>query len=469
MNSQHHEENKEQASHLLNRKEHTEVLKSCLTRKIPPEFEHFVPVQTWCVYWITHSLSLLGQEKFFGKIRDDVIKFMSECCHPAGGYGGGPGQIGHLATSYAAVNALITVSGEKALDSIDRVGLIKFLHDVKQPDGSFAMHIDGETDSRATYCALVILKLLNIHDEILLEDVATWILSCQTYEGGFGSVPGSEAHGGYTFCCVASLCLLNQLRSANLSSLLRWLTRKQLETEGGFCGRSNKLVDSCYSFWQGAIFPMIHAHLSDINHTPSSICAYMQQHQDNLERFERSKRQRDPTLSERAEENASSSETALNSSESKGGKGSTRRCSPSNQDEAPVSRNADESRQERKARGANLDHYLSGWLFDCCALQNYVLDCCQATDGLLKDKPGVEADIYHTCYALSGLSISQHQPDGSVIDVGSQSINLLAQTHPLFNLNQQSLENCFMYFRTKMIETAFSSSSSEPEDEVAAE
>jgi hypothetical protein len=27
--------------------------------------------------------------------------------------------------------------------------------------------------------------------------------------------------------------------------------------EGGFQGRTNKLVDSCYSFWQGGIFPLI--------------------------------------------------------------------------------------------------------------------------------------------------------------------------------------------------------------------
>jgi protein farnesyltransferase subunit beta len=27
--------------------------------------------------------------------------------------------------------------------------------------------------------------------------------------------------------------------------------------EGGFQGRANKLVDSCYTFWQGAAFPLI--------------------------------------------------------------------------------------------------------------------------------------------------------------------------------------------------------------------
>ena len=29
--------------------------------------------------------------------------------------------------------------------------------------------------------------------------------------------------------------------------------------EGGFQGRTNKLVDGCYSFWVGALIPLIQA------------------------------------------------------------------------------------------------------------------------------------------------------------------------------------------------------------------
>lgn len=31
-----------------------------------------------------------------------------------------------------------------------------------------------------------------------------------------------------------------------------------MRLEGGFQGRTNKLVDGCYSFWQGGAFPLIH-------------------------------------------------------------------------------------------------------------------------------------------------------------------------------------------------------------------
>ena len=32
---------------------------------------------------------------------------------------------------------------------------------------------------------------------------------------------------------------------------------RQMTKEGGFNGRTNKLVDSCYSFWQGSIFSLL--------------------------------------------------------------------------------------------------------------------------------------------------------------------------------------------------------------------
>jgi prenyltransferase beta subunit len=36
-----------------------------------------------------------------------------------------------------------------------------------------------------------------------------------------------------------------------------WLIMRQMPVEGGFQGRTNKLVDGCYSFWQGATFAVV--------------------------------------------------------------------------------------------------------------------------------------------------------------------------------------------------------------------
>ena len=114
--------------------------------------------------------------------------------------------------------------------------------------------------------------------------------SCQTYEGGLASAshpdlgdapPLGESHGGYTFCALAShFVLLSspslQTRSQsnnlvddessgpctlNVHSLLRWATSMQgLPIEaGGFRGRSNKLVDGCYSWWCAGLFSILSA------------------------------------------------------------------------------------------------------------------------------------------------------------------------------------------------------------------
>lgn len=48
--------------------------------------------------------------------------------------------------------------------------------------------------------------------------------SCQTYEGGFCGVPGMEAHGGYAFCGLAALFMLQKQHLCDLQSLLVWFT-----------------------------------------------------------------------------------------------------------------------------------------------------------------------------------------------------------------------------------------------------
>ncbi|TYK14957.1 protein farnesyltransferase subunit beta-like [Cucumis melo var. makuwa] len=71
-----------------------------------------------------------------------------------------------------------------------------------------------------------------------------------SFEGGIAGEPGSEAHGGYTFCGLATLILINEVHQFDLRSLLDWLVFCQASLECGFHGRTNKLVDGCYSFWQ---------------------------------------------------------------------------------------------------------------------------------------------------------------------------------------------------------------------------
>ena len=66
-----------------------------------------------------------------------------------------------------------------------------------------------------------------------------------------------------SFCGLAALLLLGKERLCNLEVLLVWAAARQMRCEGGFQGRTNKLVDACYSFWQGGIFPLLHKMLTE--------------------------------------------------------------------------------------------------------------------------------------------------------------------------------------------------------------
>lgn len=48
----------------------------------------------------------------------------------------------------------------------------------------------------------------------------------------------------------------------DIPRLVSWLSYRQYAPEGGFSGRTNKLVDGCYSHWVGGCFPLIEACLS---------------------------------------------------------------------------------------------------------------------------------------------------------------------------------------------------------------
>ena len=210
----------------------------------------------WLCYWILHSLDLLGY-KIPEKIAQRCISTLRQMQSPTGGFGGGPGQASHIATTYAAVNALAIIGTEEALSLINRTTLLEFFLRCKEADGSFRVMEGGEIDVRGCYCALAAATITNILTPELTNGVAEFVARCQTYEGGLGGYPGVEAHGGYAFCGLAALELLGRTDVLNLETLARWSARRQMSLEGGFQGRTNKLVDGCYSFWMGGMFPIL--------------------------------------------------------------------------------------------------------------------------------------------------------------------------------------------------------------------
>jgi len=415
-------DDRDYAIQLLRRK-HAVYLKRPLhpksTYPLPGSYLALDASKPWILYWTVHSLDLLDELKApntTDEMLTGIVHTLESCWtntnmgknkikdDGVGGFGGGPGQMAHCATSYAAVQALSIISGLDSdefptstklawdLLSRKRLGLLSWFltlrHETHDSDEyskcncGYRMHLDGELDVRATYTICSVAALLDILTPNLMKGMINYIVSCQTFEGGFGSEPYSEAHGGYTFCALAALhivcCKLqcNILEcGVDIDSLQVWLSKRQMGMEGGFQGRSNKLVDGCYSFWVGSAIATL-----DLIHR--------QNRTYNRDLFD----------------------------------------SGIMEDESEKMCDKDEN-----------DNHNGGLTFDQELLQRYVLLCGQDINGGLRDKPSKNRDFYHSCYCLSGLSVSQHvlstrnDSTGTVL-YQDEVKNTLAPTHPIFNI-----------------------------------
>ena len=371
----------------LEREAHTAYFVKGLTTAMGKDYCGYDASRVWLVYWCLQGLDLLGAldggKDEIPYILERCVDFLSRCQAPSGGFGGGPQQEAHMASTYAAVMSLLIIGTPAALATPNRLSLQAFLSRLKASGGGAAFSVtrDGECDTRASYTALSTASALGLLTPALTAGSADFLAACQSPEGGFGGEPGNEAHGGYTYCALAALLILERewgktagasfpspLQRCDLSALSRWLSRRQVDTVGGFSGRTNKLVDVCYSFWAGAS------------------CALLVQ------------------------ASSSSSSSSLPA--------------------AALAANPLPSPSHAQA---------------------YVLDVSQQPmafmtnpQGGCRDKPAKPPDYYHTCYALSGLSVAQWGWGTSQV-MGGDS-NQLLQTDPVYNIRPCRLAAAREYY-----------------------
>lgn len=126
-----------------------------------------------------------------------------------------PGQMMNVAMTYSALSLLITCGDD--LGEVDAAGVARFISRAQTECGAFASH-KGHTEVDARFCFAAVASLYmlshraptpqNFFAAINVENLLNFFARCQTFEGGFALFEGGEAHGGSTFCCVASMWLL---------------------------------------------------------------------------------------------------------------------------------------------------------------------------------------------------------------------------------------------------------------------
>ncbi|KAH8584686.1 geranyl-geranyltransferase beta subunit [Cryptosporidium sp. chipmunk genotype I] len=247
-----------------------------------------------------------------------ILKFQDN----SGGFGGNFSHMPNLVSTYLAVSSIIITGDTEALLKIDRFKMYQFFKRLRDFEtGGFKVQLDGEVDVRAFYCVSAVASMLQIVTEELFDGIENYVISCSGFDGGYSGDFGGESHGGYTYCVVSGLCILGKSSIIDVDSLLYWIVQRQSGIEGGFQGRTNKLVDSCYSFWFTGLLFCIEEIL--------------------------------------------------------------------------------------RIRTSTTESCVRNCICDFQALISYILICCQLSEGGLIDKPNKPRDLYHTCYALSGLSLAQ--------------------------------------------------------------
>ncbi|URE37401.1 protein farnesyltransferase subunit [Musa troglodytarum] len=252
------------------------------------------------------------------------------------------------------------------------------------------MHNGGEIDVRACYTAISVASILNVLDDELVTDLGNYILSCQTYEGGIAGEPGSEAHGGYTFCGLATMILINEVDKLDLPSLV-----------GGVLALAQRLL------------PIVHKQLE------SSFISGVQASAECKKSC-----------------NFTAGETGQDENLCRAGT-----SHPDNEGEKLSDFGFSSIGRQTEC----------GPLFHSIALQQYILLCSQVLEGGFRDKPGKQRDFYHSCYCLSGLSVSQYswsKDDGEpplTSAVLGPYTNLLEPVHPLYNVARKISSNSLLF------------------------
>ena len=207
----------------------------------------------WNVFYTLLPLTLHNYSSdLVLEIKQKCREYLMKRQLPNGGFSGFQYDNLNLVTMLGTLYGLLLLSDSSLFDAIDRKKLYDSILSLKQEDGSFAVSFGEESDIRSTFAALVICYYFKMLTPDITKNVLEFTHKCLNYDGGFSPVPHCESHGGYTYCGICILKILNKLDSIDLSKTIKWIAMRQMEFAGGFNGRTNKIVDSCYSWWIGA-------------------------------------------------------------------------------------------------------------------------------------------------------------------------------------------------------------------------
>lgn len=210
-------------------------------------------------YWLLEHLRLNGL--YWGVMalasmnsldtlpQSEVIEFAMECYdNKTGGFAAFPGHDAHVLTTLSGLQILLLYDQLGVLSESQRKQTVKFILDLRLPDGSFKGDRFGEIDTRFVFVSLYILTILDSMTQEIANTASDFIMKCENFDGGFGMFPVAESHAAQVYTCLGALSLCDSLARVS-NKTASWLSERQVLPSGGFNGRPEKLPDLCYSWW----------------------------------------------------------------------------------------------------------------------------------------------------------------------------------------------------------------------------
>jgi len=217
--------------------------------------------QTWLTYFHLNVLDLLGVlDEIAEDIRNKLKTLIGKFYLPEhGAFGNRIGSEPHLISTFVGLLCVALIDEPEVYKMLDSSRIYSYLQSKKLPNGSFISAELAESDLRCVYCAILIANMINIDlkESDLFANTLEFILTCQNFDGGFGSIPRGESHTGYTFCAVACLELMGELDKCNINKLIKWTKNRFSKKEGGFNGRACKLACTCYNYYCGSVIAIL--------------------------------------------------------------------------------------------------------------------------------------------------------------------------------------------------------------------
>ncbi|MES1922161.1 CAAX farnesyltransferase (FTase) subunit beta [Bonamia ostreae] len=131
------------------------------------------------LFWGVNSICFLDQLHNHKNLVDKSIEYLESISlseTTKGAFSGGYMQMPDLANTFASVCVVVAINNTETRNRVLNKRKIKeFLMRMKNEDGSFSMHENGESDCRSIYSAVATASMLNILSPELTKNVVDFI------------------------------------------------------------------------------------------------------------------------------------------------------------------------------------------------------------------------------------------------------------------------------------------------------